>query len=172
MIRSLGKRSSFNPAVSTAAAFTRAWPLGRWLPRRRAPDVILSCDCIFAGLFDAGFLLLDVLSEVGGNITQWSIVFDPRVLRVHFRTLDNREVRTIDLNALAFSCGSTIGMLDVQKDLAGDITKAFRDYSTEAHLRHATNAWSKWGGDLSRGTLVEWIRHLESFRCAESKPDN
>ena len=81
--RRVGRRPS-NPsppscaAVSTAAAFTRAWPLGRWLPRRRAPDVILSCDCIFAGLFDAGFLLLDVLSEVASSATTILLGFERR----------------------------------------------------------------------------------------------
>jgi hypothetical protein len=109
----------------------------------------------------------EILSEVGGNITQWSIVYVPQQLRVDFRTKTNPQTRFIDLKKLDFSCTTPLMMLDVHEELSGDITQAFHAYSSDAHLKHAAHAWSRWGGDVSRGTLEEWIRNLESFPCTE-----
>jgi choloylglycine hydrolase len=63
--------------------------------------------------------------------TQWSIVYDLRNLRVHYYTIDNNQVRDIDLNAFNFSCKTPVKLLDINAALFGDVTKKFTDYSYE-----------------------------------------
>jgi len=107
----------------------------------------------------------EVLSEVGGSITQWSIVFDAKQLRIYFHTKINPRKRFIDLKRLDFSCTKPVMMLDVHEEISGDITQAFRGYSSEAHRKHAARAWSRWGGDVTQDSLQGRIQHLESFPC-------
>jgi hypothetical protein len=113
----------------------------------------------------------EVLSEVSGSITQWSIVFDAENLKIYFHTKSNPQLRFIDLKRLDFSCTKSVMMLDVNEKVSGDITRAFRSYSSEAHRKHADHAWSKWGGDISYETLRSMIQHLESFPCDQNETE-
>lgn len=80
----------------------------------------------------------DVLADVAQpGATQWSIVYDLKNLRAHFRTRDNPRVRTVALPAFDLSCAGPAKMLDMnapdQGGRSGDATAAFRDYTREAN---------------------------------------
>lgn len=80
----------------------------------------------------------DVLSDVAqGPATQWSIVYDLKMRRAHFRTRDNPRVRYATLSAFDLSCAAPAKMLDMnapdQTGRAGDVTAEFRDYTREAN---------------------------------------
>ena len=80
----------------------------------------------------------DVLADVAQpSSTQWSIVYDLKNLRAHFRTRDNPRVRHVSLNAFDLSCAAPAKMLDMnapnQGSQAGDVTAEFRDYTREAN---------------------------------------
>lgn len=80
----------------------------------------------------------DVLADVAQpGATQWSIVYDLRTPRAHFRTRDNSRVRSVSLSAFDLSCATPVKMLDMnapnQGSQAGDVTAEFRDYAREAN---------------------------------------
>ena len=70
--------------AETVRAFALDWAPGAAAPVLAshlgggAPDVIVSCDCIFADLFDRHFLLLDVLAEIAAPATAILLGFERR----------------------------------------------------------------------------------------------
>ena len=78
----------------------------------------------------------EILAGVAqGAFTKWSIVYDMRNAIIYFRTLANGKQRFVDLNALDFTCGSTVGVLDINEDLSGDVTDDLVDYTHERNRR-------------------------------------
>lgn len=77
---------------------------------------------------DNAFEVLDE-ATIHGSI-KWSIVYDETAQQLHFRTMGNSRIRTIDLAALDFTCAKTMKMLDMNAAGGGNVTKLLRDYST------------------------------------------
>jgi choloylglycine hydrolase len=76
----------------------------------------------------------DILGNVAqGSYTQWSIVYDQKRHRIHFRTLQAPQIKTIDAKAFDYSCGSTVKIFDMNTKTAGDVTAKFSDYSQRAN---------------------------------------
>ncbi len=61
--------------------------------------------------------------------TEWSIVYDMKNLRIYFRTFNNKNIRCINLDSLDFSCKTPVKVQDIQKDLFGDISDKFVNYT-------------------------------------------
>ncbi len=82
---------------------------------------------------DYGFATIQITSmapfPTGPNSqqsTHWTIVTDIDNAEVHFRTLRNPTIATIDLRKLFFSRAARAGQLDLTRtDLAGDVTCRF-----------------------------------------------
>jgi len=108
----------------------------------------------------------DILKEAGGR-ANWSIVYDAKGLRVHFKTIVHPEVRTIDLGRLDLSCRTPVKMVDVNEKLSGDITGGLEDYSFELHFGHAVRAARNYGLDMTPEELEKHIRLIEAFPCGE-----
>jgi penicillin V acylase-like amidase (Ntn superfamily) len=76
----------------------------------------------------------DVLQSVsavkrGSHCTAWSIVYDLRNMKLHFKTFENRSVRVIELDAFNFTCSSPVLVLDMAEDLSGDVSDKFVEYT-------------------------------------------
>jgi penicillin V acylase-like amidase (Ntn superfamily) len=108
----------------------------------------------------------DILKEAGGR-ANWSIVYDAKGLRVHFKTIVQAEVRTIDFGRLDFSCRTPVKMIDVNEKLSGDITDRLKDHSFELHFGHAVRAARNYGLDMTPEELETHIRLIEAFPCGE-----
>lgn len=78
------------------------------------------------------FQILDAVSQ--GEHTQWSIVYDPNRLRVHFKTQRCRAVKRIDFDALDFACTSPVLMVDIDSDGAGSLADRWEEYTRDANL--------------------------------------
>lgn len=81
---------------------------------------------------NAAFALLDRVADP--RRTQWSIVYDQKKLVAHYRTMNNRKVRMVRLDALQFGCGTPVKMLDIDHG-SGDITKQLEPYSSDANTK-------------------------------------
>ena len=75
--------------------------------------------------------------------TRWSIVYDQKNLRIHFRTHGNPEIRVVDLNAFDFSCAIPVKMLDITAKLSGDVSKNFVDYTQQGNRDLIEKAFTK-----------------------------
>jgi choloylglycine hydrolase len=78
----------------------------------------------------------DVLQSVsavkrGSHCTVWSIVYDLRNMRLFFKTFENRSIRVIEFDDFDYACSSPALVLDMGKDLSGDVSDEFVEYTLE-----------------------------------------
>lgn len=81
----------------------------------------------------AAFEAIDLVRHA--ERTRWQVVCDLKAKQFHFRTLNHRVRRSIDLGKLPFSPTQVAQVLDIEAPLAGDVTAKFRDYR-QADNRH------------------------------------
>ena len=91
---------------------------------------------------DEAFRILG--SAANPSRTQWSIAYDLKNLRVHFRTRANPKVRTAELAAFDLSCRTPVQVSDVDAD------PRFADYSPRANRALIERAYR--GVDFLRDT--------------------
>jgi len=76
----------------------------------------------------------DTLSDVAQKgYTQWSIVYDQKRGKIHFRSQKSPSIKAIDTTAFDYSCGSAVKLFDVNAEKSGDVTALFTDYSKAAN---------------------------------------
>ncbi len=103
----------------------------------------------------------DILAEVTGSSTQWSIVYDVAQRRVYFSTLENPKMREIDLNAFDYSCDTPVKVLDINADLAGDVTGEFIDYTEELNRE----LFLSWNPEMSEEVLDYFTSYPATTVC-------
>ena len=111
----------------------------------------------------SAFALLD---DVAQPHTQWSIVYDIASRRITWRTAANREVRSLALAALDFSCINPVRVLDVDAG-KGDVAPLLRDYTTAQNLalvRRSTRA-TPFLKDTTDEEIVETANWPERSAC-------
>ena len=86
------------------------------------------------------FTMLDDLAQ--GSHTQWSIVYDLRAGRVHWRTRQNRAVRSAALSGFDLSCGAPVKVLDIQAG-KGEVASRFADYTPDVNRRLIDSTYQK-----------------------------
>ena len=77
------------------------------------------------------FQILSSVAQPG--YTQWSIVYDQKRGKIHFRTLQSPQTRSIDTKSFDYSCGSQVKIVDMNLKASGDITARFADYTRAAN---------------------------------------
>jgi choloylglycine hydrolase len=92
---------------------------------------------------DYAFDILKKVQAMGPIATVWSIVYDIKNFRIHFRTLENQEIRYIDIKHFDFSCKTPVKVFDIQSAQSGDVTKKFIDYSQQINQVSVKNVFNK-----------------------------
>jgi len=90
------------------------------------------------GSGDYAFAILRRL-DLGNN--KWSLVYDPRNLRLSFNTDRSRKIKTLALGELDLSPSATAMVLDINRDLEGDVVKLFTPYSEAVQREYVTKMW-------------------------------
>jgi len=142
-----------------------AHSLGRFV---RASDMLKAYDSKNGeSAVDYAFSIL--ASAAQGEWTQWSIVYDIRDLRIHFRTLGNPDVRYVDLDSLDFSCATEVRVVNLNVDLAGDILQSLEDYATTVNLDLVLSTFGQTDflKDVPEDVLQAIARYPESTTCTE-----
>ncbi len=98
--------------------------------------------------------------------TQWSIVYDMQSRRINFQTLDNKQVRYLDVSSFDFSCSTPVTVLDVKEDLAGDVSGNFVDYTYEINRELIEKTYSSMY-DLPEEVLDALAHYPETTVCTE-----
>jgi penicillin V acylase-like amidase (Ntn superfamily) len=76
----------------------------------------------------------DILENVKQkNSTQWSIVYDQRRGKIHFRSMQSPFVKTVDTNGFDYACGTAVKFFDINSKTEGDVTAKFSDYTRAAN---------------------------------------
>ena len=68
------------------------------------------------------FETLDSVAQ--GSYTRWSIVYDLKAGRVHWRTRENRKVRFVTLSSFDLSCSTPVELLGIDEG-EGNVTRRF-----------------------------------------------
>jgi len=116
---------------------------------------------------DYAFDILKNVGGVGAMATEWSVVYDIKNLRIHFRTLENQKIRHINLKSFDFSCKKPVKVFDIQADQSGDVTKKFIDYTQQINQQVVRNAFKKTPPFLL--LVTDDFRKIPLF---DSVPDN
>jgi hypothetical protein len=101
--------------------------------------------------------------------TQWSIVYDLTNRKIHFRTLDNPEIRTVRLNGFDFSCASPVRVFDLDQPGTGDVTNSFVSYDREMNKELI---WKSYQGTpflagAPESEMDSTAKHPEAFFCTK-----
>ena len=109
----------------------------------------------------------DILDSVAqGSYTQWSIVYDLRAKRVHYRTRVNRQVRRVDLADFDFACGTPVRTLDIDTG-AGNMSRQFVPYRLEANRRLIDRSFQETDflADIPSAERAAQAAHPDSASC-------
>ena len=99
-----------------------------------------------------GFKLLDRVSQ--GQFTVWQLVYEPQALLAHFRTRDQRHIKTIDLRQIDPSCAAPVQVFDMNSPLMGDVSRHTQTYQVAHNRRLISRSLSKLRGMPSFLQLV------------------
>ena len=120
------------------------------------------------------FETLDSVAQ--GSYTRWSIVYDLEAGRVHWRTRENRRVRSVTLSSFDLSCPAPVVVLGIDEG-EGDTARRFVRYTPEANRRLVASSVRQTDflkGIRSPEALLEAIdetaSHPESTSCAARAP--
>lgn len=80
---------------------------------------------------DRAFAILDRVSM--GAMSQWKIVYDPKALRVFFRTATSPAIKHVDLARFDRRCASPVRVLDIDSKASGDVFGRFVPYRDEVN---------------------------------------
>lgn len=86
-------------------------------------------------------LAFDVLDKVWvRNWTKWNIVYDLTNLKIHFKTNDYIDIKTVDFNAHDFSENASVKILNINNILKNDVTNKFENFTKDANLALLKNS--------------------------------
>lgn len=122
------------------------------------------------GAVDYAFEVLANVAQPG--YTQWSIVYDQKRGRVHFRTMQRPQIKTIDTRSFDYSCGSAVKMLDINAKESGDVTGVFKDYTQTANrdLIERSFKGTPFLKSVPSSVLQLLASYPEKFPCAAVSP--
>lgn len=116
------------------------------------------------------FHVLDKVSQ--GSFTKWSIVYDLKDYSIHFKTYSNQRIRSINIRSLDYSCKTPVGVIDLDKDLFGDVTDYFIEYKREYNRELIENIFRSVSIDL----ITQWelreklLVYPEMNQCTNLEP--
>jgi penicillin V acylase-like amidase (Ntn superfamily) len=130
----------------------------------RAADMVSDFDPQTSGpAVDYAFDILENVAQRWIISTQWSIVYDIENRYIYFRTLVNKNIRYVDLNAFDFSCETPVKVLDINDDLSGDVANSFSDYTEQINRDLIKNSEP----DFSDDELDYFSQYPDSTVCNE-----
>ncbi|MBD3391900.1 MAG: linear amide C-N hydrolase [Chitinivibrionales bacterium] len=112
----------------------------------------------------------DILKDVSaGYYTKWSIVYDVGARAAHFRTCENRKIRTIVFAGLDFSCAKPVKAADINARLSGDITGDLITYTPRRNRDLVESVFARidFLADLPRGKWRENWEYPQTTECRE-----
>lgn len=107
-----------------------------------------------------------ILEQMWCGANRWALVFNPIEMQVWFTTEKNRKVRWIKYSAIDFSCKTPVQMLDIHRNLAGDVAGFFVPFSNEANQEMVKHYFS--GLDVGFLGNMFWkgrmVKHLNAYQ--------
>ena len=104
--------------------------------------------------------------------TQWSIVYDQRRLKVHFRTKDQLAIKTVDAHFFDYGCVAPVLTLDLNTTETGDVSPLFRPYASTANrnLIERSYGGTEFLAKVPAGVKDRYAEFPERFTCSSVVP--
>jgi len=146
-------------------------PSGRFKPMAdlyNAYDSTVASDAIsyLFSILDAGF------QNSSFTPTKWQIAFDVHAMRFYWKTALNGQLRYCDLEEFDFSCQTSVEVLDINGDGAGNMRNAFVPYTVDLNSALVASTYSVYNGyssylgkTYSQDTINGIIAFPESTFC-------
>lgn len=113
-------------------------------------------------IIDYSFGILDEVALNGS----WSIVYDIKESKIHFKTSSHRSLRELDMTQLEYECKPKCLVYDLQDAHSGSINSKLEGLTKELNTRKMKDAMDK--GDIELGAAEKrlFYRYYESVDCA------
>ncbi len=112
----------------------------------------------------------DLLKNVDqGDYTKMTIVYELENLKVHFKTLKNREPKTISLKGIDFSCKKPMILQDMNQEKGGDVSAKFMAFTKDINRRMVETALKDIAHLMPPGTVERVVNYptSDAIVCAE-----
>jgi penicillin V acylase-like amidase (Ntn superfamily) len=104
--------------------------------------------------------------------TQWSIVYDQKRMKVHFRTKDRAEIKTVDMHFFDYGCSAPVSIFDLNTTETGDVSPLFKPYTRAANRNLIERSFS--GTDFLKNVPAKakdsYAEFPERFTCGSVEP--
>jgi choloylglycine hydrolase len=110
----------------------------------------------------------NILSNVAmGDYTKWSIIYDVKNLRIHFKTLDNKKTKYIKLTSLDFSCETPVKTVDINIKSSGNINSKLINYTNRINKQLIKSTFKKTDflADIPKDLLDKVMEYPASLIC-------
>ena len=140
------------------------------IPKGRSSEERYVRGTTLAQSFPAGgepiSFAFDTLSRVAmGNFSQWNMVYDPRNVRLSFRSQTQDSIKTIDLKTLNFSCKTPNLTADVNAAQAGPLV--FEPYTSELNRALIAETAGKKRPEISKQIVSLLTKFPDTTSCKE-----
>jgi choloylglycine hydrolase len=103
----------------------------------------------------------DILHTVAQPNTQWSIVYDLKNKRIHFRSTDSRPINVVEFSAFDFACTNGSKTFMISQPKQGDVSGLFQPFTDKDNRtvleKTVRESYSQWQlSDDGKETLLEY----------------
>lgn len=91
-----------------------------------------------SSVVDLAFSILDKVWVK--NWTKWNIVYDLTNLKIHFRTNDYRDIKTVDFNRFNYTKSNPVWFININNLMKEDISSLFKEFTKKTNLSLLKNS--------------------------------
>lgn len=110
-----------------------------------------------------------ILDSVRQTNTRWSIVYDPTAGTVHYRTDENRAIRSVSFTSFDPACTSPVKIVDMNSPHSGDLAPYFIDYTSAANIALINQSYDATFPNASEETRLRFAMHPEKDVCVSRR---
>lgn len=105
----------------------------------------------------------DILKQLDLGNNKWSVLYDVINMKMYYRTYKDTDVKYLDFYSFDFSCNEPVLMLDINKDLNGNVVDSFIPYVWQANRNHTEELFMGIEGLREMETLPEIIDRFSKY---------
>jgi len=111
----------------------------------------------------------EILDSVSQEDTQWSIVYNITERSIHYKTMEDITVRTIELNDLDFTCRTPVTFIDIMNDDNDSGESGFRKFTSPDNRELLRGVFDKYNyhnpGEVSIDDFLNLAEYGNSIKC-------
>jgi choloylglycine hydrolase len=114
-----------------------------------------------------------ILRQLGIGNNKWSLVYDLKNLTMYFHTYRCRQIKSLNFSSFDFSCSTPALILDIHRDVAGNVADQFVPYSHAANTEFIKSVWSEidfgfFGNTFFKPAIVKRLSsYAKDFSCTD-----